>query len=110
MLVRAHRLGIPIVSSMGAGNKLDPEAFHIVDIAKTHTCPMARNVRRLLKQAGITKGIPVVFSTEKPFVPAEAAPEEAHLRRQVPGSISFVPSAAGLLLAGYVVRSLLRLG
>ena len=109
LLVRAHRLGIPIVSSMGAGNKLDPEAFHIVDIAKTHTCPMARNVRRLLKQAGITKGIPVVFSTEKPFASADAEPEEAHLRRQVPGSISFVPSTAGLLLAGYVVRSLLRL-
>lgn len=97
--------GIPIVSSMGAGNKMDPTLFRVDDISGTSVCPLARAVRRRLRQEGITSGVKVVFSTEPPCGTGGSPDEDPGKR--VPGSISFVPSAAGLILAGVVVRDLL---
>lgn len=99
---------IPIVSSMGTGNKLDPSQLRIDDIHKTHTCPLAKVMRQELKYRGIKKQA-VVFSTEQPLKPLKFQwePEQAG-RRETPGSISFVPSVAGLLLAAHVVNALLQ--
>lgn len=119
------RRQIPIVSAMGAGNKLDPTRFQVADISRTHTDPLARVIRRKLRQAGIREGLKVVFSTEPPHSPVATAErsvtEQASgfseadeswesgpsSRRVVPGSISFVPSVAGLILAAVVVNDLL---
>ena len=99
--------GIPIISSMGAGNKLDPTAFEVADIAKTSVCPLARVMRRELKKRGILH-LKVVYSKEPPISPACADEGgEGHPRRSVPGSTAFVPSAAGLILAGEVIRDLI---
>lgn len=95
--------GINIVSSMGAGNKLDPTAFKIGDISETSVCPLARTIRRRLRKEGINSGVTVVYSTEQPGSPRC----EQNMPRQSPGSISFVPSVAGLILAGAVVNGLL---
>ena len=106
--MRADRAGVPIISSMGAGNKLDPSLFEVSDIYKTSVCPLARTMRRELKQRGIKK-LKVVYSKEIPLKPiaedcdAEKAPEG---RRAVPGSIAFVPAAAGLVAAGEVICDL----
>lgn len=91
---------IPIASSMGAGNKLDPTKFTVADISKTHTCPMARAVRKLLRERGINKGLTTVFSTE--------APSRA-VKSDVPASIAFVPATAGLILASLVVRDIIKI-
>lgn len=115
---------IPIISSMGAGNKMDPTCFKVVDISKTHTDPMAKAVRKQLKELGITTGLRVVFSTEQSLVPRKLAadcktncictnPDGREIcakRRQIPGSISFVPSVAGLIMAAAVVNDLLETG
>lgn len=99
---------IPIISSMGTGNKLDPSQFKIVDINKTHTCPLAKVMRKELKARGIRKQT-VVFSTEQPIKPIVFDWEPAlQSRRGIPGSISFVPASAGLLLAAHVVNTLLQ--
>ena len=90
--------GIPVLSSMGAGNKLDPTAFKVADIAATSVCPLARAVRRRLRQEGITEGVKVVYSTEKPRM-VDAVNS---------GSICFVPSVAGLIMAALVVEDLLK--
>ncbi len=99
------RAGIPVVSSMGAGNKLDPTRFRVDDISGTSVCPLARAVRRRLRQEGISSGVKVVFSTEQPgrIDQKQYPPGE----KRVPGSISFVPPVAGMILAGVVVRDLL---
>lgn len=94
--------GIPIVSSMGAGNRLDPSGFRIVDIAKTHTDPLARTMRRLLRQVGI-EHLPVCWSPEEPI----QVPPDEH-GRHTPASCSFVPPAAGLVLAGYVNKEIIK--
>ncbi|MBE3584762.1 MAG: tRNA threonylcarbamoyladenosine dehydratase [Thermoanaerobacter sp.] len=101
LIASCVRRNIPVVSSMGAGNKLDPAAFKVADISQTAVCPLARTVRRRLRQLGITTGVTVVFSTEPPrrCGPSDESPG-------VPGSISFVPPVAGFILAGVVVRSL----
>ena len=107
MLVEeAARCGVPIISSMGTGNKLDPSAFRVADITETAVCPLARIMRKELKKRGI-EHLKVVYSREKPRRDAENAvvPEEAG-RRDIPGSVSFVPGAAGLILAGEVIREL----
>ncbi len=104
LICRARAAGVPIVSSMGTGNKLDPAAFRIVDLAKTEGCPLARVMRRELRARGITH-LPVVFSPETPKTVQAVAPEEG--RRSTPGSIAFVPPAAGLVMASEVVRILL---
>lgn len=99
LAVRAHKLGIPLVSCMGAGNKLDPTRFEVADIYATSVCPLCKVVRRELRQRGV-KGLDVVYSREVAQTQPAGAP---------PGSISFVPPVAGMILAGVVVRSLAAL-
>ena len=104
LVLQARSAGVPILCSMGAGNKLDPTRFAVADISATTVCPLARAVRRELKLRGITEGVTVVFSREpvrKP--PAEFAAAEG---AGAPASIAFVPSVAGLILAGEAVRML----
>lgn len=100
----AQEEGIPIISAMGTGNKLDPSRFEITDISKTSICPLCKVMRRECKKWGIRK-LTVLFSKEEPIVPAETT-EVVEGKRAVPGSISFVPSVAGLMLAGHVIREL----
>lgn len=108
MLIRqAKDAGTPIICSMGTGNKLDPSAFRVADISETTVCPLARIMRKECKKRGLGK-VKVVFSTEEPLssrvdAATEAIPEG---RRALPGSIAFVPAAAGLILAGEVVKDL----
>lgn len=104
LVVQADKAGVPIISSMGAGNKLDPTKFEVTDIYKTSVCPLARVMRKELKKRGIS-GLKVVFSKEKAMEPRVKISEEGG-KRQVPGSISFVPSVAGLIVAGEVVKDL----
>ena len=99
---------VPIVSSMGAGNKLDPTAFEVTDIYKTSVCPLAKVMRKELKARGIKK-LKVVYSKEIPLEPIEDekfVSDEVRSRRATPGSIAFVPSVAGLILAGEVVKDI----
>ncbi|MEG0804024.1 MAG: tRNA threonylcarbamoyladenosine dehydratase, partial [Pygmaiobacter sp.] len=103
LIERAAAAGVPIISAMGAGNKLDPSRFEVADISKTSVCPLARVMRRELKQRGIFH-LKVVYSSEPPLTPHT---EPTDLRRPTPGSLSFVPGAAGLCLAGAVVRDLI---
>ncbi len=120
LVEQANRAGVPIISSMGTGNKLDPTAFVVTDISKTVMCPLARIMRKELKKRGISK-LKVVYSTEEALEPI-AELEEALLeksrqendpargeftRRQIPGSISFVPSVAGLIAAGEVMKDIM---
>lgn len=101
---------VPIISSMGAGNKLDPTAFEVTDIYKTSVCPLAKVMRKELKARGI-KHLKVVYSKEIPLEPIEDAAfvsDEKRARRATPGSIAFVPSVAGLILAGEVVKDIAR--
>lgn len=103
---RAVAANVPIISSMGTGNKLDPSAFQVADIAKTSMCPLARVMRRELGKRGI-KHMKVVYSQEEAMEPKGWEEEARELgKRQIPGSVSFVPGAAGLLLAGEVIRDL----
>ncbi len=102
----AQEAGTPIISSMGAGNKLNPAAFEVADISETSVCPLAKVMRRELKKRGI-EHLKVVYSKEKPTRPAAASAQETGPRRTTPGSVSFVPSVAGLILAGEVVRDLI---
>lgn len=111
--------GIPFISSMGAGNRLTAENYKVTDISKTSGDPLAKAMRKLLRKEGITKGIKVVYSPDLPLTPLLSVADcrnncicpggDAHcaLKRQIPGSISFVPPVVGLLLAGEVVRDLL---
>ena len=115
LAVRCTALGVPIISAMGTGNKLDPTAFVVTDISKTQGCPLARVMRKELRKRGI-QHLKVVYSTEEPRTPIRPAQAEAPAggdtrpgttaRRDTPGSISFVPAAAGLVLASAVVREL----
>ena len=113
LVAYAKEHGIPILSSMGTGNKLHPELFQIADIEKTSVCPLCRVMRKELKARGLG-GLTVLFSTEKPKTPDPELMEQlmqeelgdGSARRSIPGSISFVPPAAGLLIAGKVVRDL----
>ena len=106
LIQRAHDVGTPIISCMGTGNKLDPTAFQVADISKTAMCPLARVMRKELGKRGI-KHLKVVYSQEEAMTPHGAEEEMAALgKRQIPGSVSFVPGAAGLILAGEVIRDL----
>ena len=89
---------LPVISAMGAGNKLDPTQFSVSDISQTHTCPLARIVRTGLRKRGIEKGVKVVFSTEPPIRCNQTT---------VPGSTAFVPPVVGLIMASVVVRDIL---
>lgn len=106
LIVRADKLGIPIISSMGTGNKLDPSRFVVTDLYKTTICPLARVLRRELKARGIKK-LKVVYSDEEPLTPlVRLENNEQKTRRSIPGSVSFVPPVAGYLMAGEVLRYL----
>ena len=110
IILQAQRAGVPVISSMGAGNKLDPSAFEVADIYKTSVDPLARVMRRELKKRGVRK-LKVVYSKETPIKPLgqiEADPEAG--RKDVPGSSAFTPSAAGLLIASEVVKDLIGWG
>lgn len=114
LVMEAKEAGVPIISSMGAGNKLDPAAFQVADIYKTSVCPLAKVMRRELKSRGIKK-LKVVYSQELPIKPgpealdisAEETPEAAR-KRSIPGSAAFVPSVAGLIIAGEVLKDLAK--
>lgn len=120
LVIRANKLNIPIISSMGTGNKLDPTKFEVVDIYKTSICPLAKVMRKELRARGI-KELKVVYSKEEPLKidnDIESNSEDScedtldttekyNNRKQVPGSISFVPSVAGLIIAGEVVRDII---
>lgn len=105
LIETAKRLNIPVISAMGTGNKQDPTRFQICDISETSDCPLARVIRRELRKRGISHHI-VLFSDEPAItpLPLEAPPQG---RRSIPASLSWVPSCAGLMLAGYVVRDLI---
>ena len=108
LVMQADKCGTPIISSMGAGNKLDPAAFEVADIYKTSVCPLAKVMRRELKKRGI-KSLKVVYSKEEPIRLVEDAPEEEReisQKRDIPGSTAFVPSVAGLIIAGEVIKDL----
>ena len=108
LVEQAKEAGVPIISSMGAGNKLDPTAFRVADIYKTSVCPLAKVMRRELKKRGIRE-LKVVYSEEMPIVPeknAEMEQAEPTQKRQVPGSVAFVPSVVGLIIAGEVIKDL----
>lgn len=98
LVKRAREAGVPIISCMGTGNKLDPGQFEITDISKTSVCPLAKVMRRELRKRGITH-LKVLYSKEEPI---------KHEAGAVPGSISFVPPVAGLMIAGEVIKDLLR--
>ena len=105
LVMQCQRLGIPIMSSMGAGNKLDPTQFRVADIYKTKMDPLAKVMRHELKKRGVKK-LKVVYSEEEPVCPAETVTEGS--RRSIPGSTAFVPSVAGLIIAGEVIKDLTR--
>lgn len=106
LIQRAHECGTPIISCMGTGNKLDASAFEVSDISKTTMCPLARIVRKELGKRGI-KHLKVVYSKEEALSPTGWEEEAKALgKRQIPGSVSFVPGAAGLILAGEVIKDL----
>lgn len=105
---KAEKEGIPMISSMGTGNKLHGEMFTITDISKTSVCPLCKVMRKELKARGISH-LKVLYSPEKPIdIRGKETKEEKGNRRQIPGSVSFVPPVAGLLIAGEVIRDLLE--
>jgi tRNA A37 threonylcarbamoyladenosine dehydratase len=120
LIMQADKSGTPIISSMGAGNKMDPTAFKVADIYKTSVCPLAKVMRRELKKRGIKK-LKVVYSEEKAMTPIDdmaiscrtncicppGTVRKCTQRRQVPGSNAFVPSVAGLIIAGEVVKDII---
>ena len=102
LVVEAAKRDIPIISAMGAGNKLDPTRFEVADIYDTSVCPLAKVMRKELKKRGVSR-LKVVYSKEPPL---SAVANDSDHGRHTPGSVSFVPSAAGLILAGEVIRDL----
>jgi len=105
IILQAQKHNVPVMSSMGAGNKLDPTKFQVADIYKTSVCPLAKVMRRELKKRGVKK-LKVVYSTEEALKPVEKT-VLGEARRSTPGSIAFVPSVAGLIIAGEVIKDLL---
>ncbi len=105
LVMQCQKHGVPIISSMGTGNKLDPSAFKVADIYKTNIDPLARVMRREMKKRGVKK-LKVVYSEEAPLSPIE---EERIGRKVTPGSTAFVPSVAGLIIAGEVVKDLTKM-
>ncbi|HEY8463762.1 MAG TPA: tRNA threonylcarbamoyladenosine dehydratase [Bacillota bacterium] len=119
LIVNARQLGISIISCMGAGNKLDPTRFEVADIYETTVCPLAKVIRKELRRRGVTS-LKVVYSKEPPLKPMETEADSCSTscicpkgttlsctaRRQIPGSVSFVPAVAGLIIAGEVVKDL----
>jgi tRNA A37 threonylcarbamoyladenosine dehydratase len=106
IIKRAKEAGTPVISSMGAANKLDPTAFEVADIYKTQVCPLAKVMRRELKKRGI-ESLKVVYSREEAIKPLQLEEEQTG-RRVTPASIAFVPSVAGLIVAGEVIKDLVN--
>ena len=111
LVMKAVSVGTPIISSMGAGNKLDPTQFEVADISKTSVCPLARVMRRELKKRGVNH-LKVVYSKEQAITPFEVDEikdeKDFARRRALPGSVAFVPSVAGLIIAGEVIKDLTK--
>lgn len=121
LVIRANKLNIPIISCMGTGNKLDPTRFEVTDIYKTSVCPLAKVMRKELRARGIKK-LKVIYSKEEPIKLDETmkyscknscicptgTKRKCTVRNQVPGSISFVPSVAGLIIAGEVIKNIIE--
>ncbi len=121
LVVNCKKMGIPIISAMGTGNKLDPSRFEITDIYKTSICPLAKVMRKELRKRNID-GLKVIYSKEEPIKPDDnsssscktncicppGTARKCTIRNQVPGSISFVPSVAGLMIAGEIVKEILN--
>ncbi|MBP3250483.1 MAG: tRNA threonylcarbamoyladenosine dehydratase [Ruminococcus sp.] len=118
IIMQAKAAGVPVISSMGAGNKLDPTAFEVADIYKTSVCPLAKVMRRELKKRGVRK-LKVVYSKEQPIRPFEdmsiscrqhcvcpPGTRKCTVRRDIPGSTAFVPSVVGLIIAGEVIKDI----
>lgn len=105
LVMKAQAAGTPIICSMGAGNKIDPTKFQVADIYKTSVCPLARVMRYELKKRRV-KHLKCVFSTEEPITPRQS--EEISGKRQTPGSCAFVPSVAGLIIAGEVIKDIIN--
>ncbi len=106
LITRAYACGTPVISCMGTGNKLDATAFQVADISKTSMCPLARVMRKELGKRGI-KHLKVVYSQEEAMIPVGWEEEAAAIgKRQIPGSVSFVPGVAGLILAGEVIKDI----
>ena len=106
LIEQAKKNNVPIICSMGAGNKMHPEMFEVADISKTSVCPLAKVIRQELKKRRISK-VKVVYSKEIPIKPNESE-EKFEGKKQIPGSNAFVPSAVGLIIAGEVVRDLIN--
>ena len=107
IIMRAKQANVPVISCMGTGNKFDPTAFKIADIYQTKTCPVARIMRHELKKRGV-KQLKVVYSEEQP-VKITNYLEKSEIRRSIPASNAFVPAVAGLILAGEVIKDLIKL-
>lgn len=108
LITAAKTANVPIISCMGTGNKLDPTKFQIADISKTSICPLARIMRKECAKRGI-KHVKVLFSTEDAITPVQETNEELpEGRRALPGSVAFVPSVAGLIIAGEVIKDLIK--
>lgn len=119
IIENADKAGVPVISSMGAGNKLDPSAFEVEDIYKTSVCPLAKVMRRECRKRGI-KSLKVVYSKEEPIAPREEVVDESSdilqpgserggaKRRSTPGSTAFVPSVVGLIIAGEIINDLAK--
>ena len=107
LVTAAQAAGTPIISSMGTGNKLDPSKFQIADISKTSVCPLARVMRKECAKRGI-RHLKVLFSTEDPLSPGAVTEELPEGRRSLPGSVAYVPSVAGLMIAGAVIEDLIK--
>jgi tRNA A37 threonylcarbamoyladenosine dehydratase len=121
LIMQAKKAGVPVISCMGAGNKLDPTAFRVTDIYKTKVCPLAKVMRREMKKRGVKK-LKVVYSEELPTRPREDSSASCRTncicppgtkrtctqRRDIPGSVAFVPSVAGLIIAGEVIKDLVK--
>lgn len=118
IIMQAKAAGVPVISSMGAGNKLDPSAFEVADIYKTSVCPLAKVMRRELKKRGV-RNLKVVYSKEQPIRPFEdmsiscrqhcvcpPGTRKCTVRRDIPGSTAFVPSVVGLIIAGEVIKDI----
>ena len=121
IIMQAKAAGVPVISSMGAGNKLDPTAFEVADIYKTSVCPLAKVMRRELKKRGVRK-LKVVYSKEQPIRPFEdmsiscrqhcvcpPGTRKCTVRRDIPGSTAFVPSVVGLIIAGEVIKDIAQI-
>lgn len=111
LVLQAERAGVPVISAMGAGNKLDPTAFEVADIYKTSVCPLARVMRRELLKRGVKK-LKVVYSKEQPIPPdgdiEKDCKEEGVSKREIPGSTAFVPPVVGLIIAGEVIKDIIN--